>query len=144
MARIEIELPEHFVYRTEIPLLSIHMNIGGHLDNALLLTLVSEARQRCWNDMGYDIFDIEGVRLIVVDAAVQYRSEALHGEVMAVEMAFRDFHKYGFDVIWRVSNRDSAKEVARGKTGVLAFDAAPEEVVPLPENLKQRLVEWQQ
>lgn len=141
MARIEIELPEQFVYRTEIPLLGIHMNIGGHLENALLLTLLSEARQRCWEEMGYDVFDIEGVRLIVVDAAVQYISEATRGETMVLNLAFRDFHKYGFDIVWQVSDKDSGREVARGKTGMLSFDAALNKVVLLPEKLKQKVAQ---
>lgn len=139
MARIEIDLPQDFAYRTEIPLLGIHMNITGHLDNALLLTLVSEARQRCWEHMGYEVLDVEGVRLLVADAAVQYRSEALQGETMALDMAFMDFNKYGFDIVWRVSDRDSAREVARGKTGMLSFDAVANKVVLLPDKLKQRL-----
>lgn len=143
MARIDITLPEHFVYRTEIPLLGVHMNIGGHLDNALLLTLVSEARQRCWEHLGYDVFDVEGVRLIVADAAVQYLSEAMQGEIMTVDMAFRDFNKYGFDIVWQVSDRDSGREVARGKTGMLSFDAAADKVVLLPVKLKQRLDQLQ-
>lgn len=139
MARIQIEIPEKFAYRTEIQLLGIHMNFSGHLDNALLLTLVSEARQRCWRHMGYEVFDMEGVRLIVADAAVQYRSEASQGEVMLLDMAFKDYNKYGFDIVWRVSDRDSSREVARGKTGMLSFDAALNKVVSLPAKLKKNL-----
>ena len=46
MARIQIELPEQFNFSTDITLYGSHMNYGGHLDNALLLTVVSEARVR--------------------------------------------------------------------------------------------------
>jgi len=144
VARIEIELPDHFAYCTEIPLLGIHMNFTGHLDNALLLTLVSEARQRCWNHLGYEVLDMEGVRLMIVDAAVLYRSEAAQGEIMVLSLAFRDFHKYGFDIVWQISARDAAREVARGKTGMLAFDAAAKKVALLPEKLKQKLDSMQQ
>ena len=41
MARIQIELPEYFEFSTEITLYLSHMNYGGHLDNALLLTVIS-------------------------------------------------------------------------------------------------------
>lgn len=43
MSRIQIELPESLPFSTEITLYLSHMNYGGHLDNALLLTVVSEA-----------------------------------------------------------------------------------------------------
>jgi acyl-CoA thioester hydrolase len=45
MPRIQIDIPEHFAYSTEITLYLSHMNYAGHLDNALLLSLVSEARR---------------------------------------------------------------------------------------------------
>ena len=139
MARIEIEMPEHFVFQTEIPLLGLHINEGGHLDNALLLTLISESRQRYWESLGYDHTNIEGASYIVADTAVQYRSEARQGEIMVVALALRDFHKYGFDFVWQVSDKASGREVARGKTGALFFDYATKKVTPLPEKLKQLL-----
>jgi acyl-CoA thioester hydrolase len=84
MPRIQIDLPEHFVYSTEMTLYLSHMNYAGHLDNALLLSLVSEARARFFMALGYTELNVEGVGIVVADAAVQYRSEAFHGEVMVV------------------------------------------------------------
>jgi len=61
MARIQIDLPEHFLFSTEIPIYIGHINYGHHLDNALLLQLVSEARVRFFKSLGYTELDIEGV-----------------------------------------------------------------------------------
>ena len=66
--------------------------------------------------------DVEGVGIVVADAAVQYRSEAFHGEVMVVRMAAADFSKYGCDLLWRMDDKASNREVARGKTGIVFFD----------------------
>ena len=46
MARIQIELPERFIFSTEISIYINHINYGHHLDNAALLMLVSEGRVR--------------------------------------------------------------------------------------------------
>ena len=46
MARLQFELPTQFIFSTDIPIYISHVNQGGHLDNAQLLTLVSEARVR--------------------------------------------------------------------------------------------------
>lgn len=139
MARIFIELPDRFAFSTEISLLSLHINFGGHLDNAMLLSLVSEARMRYWEALGYTALDMEGVGGMVSDAAVEYKSEAFHGETMLIELLARDFNKYGFDLVWRVSDKASAREVARGKTGILCFDFKARKVAPLPEKLQQCL-----
>jgi len=109
------------------------MNYGGHLDNALLLTVVSEARVRYLKSLGYTELDVEGVGIIVADAAVQYRSEAFHGEVMRVAMAAAEFSRRGCDLVWQMTERDSGREVARGKTGIVFFDYGtrqPVEVTP--------------
>ena len=139
MARIQIELPEQFPFTTEITLYLSHMNYGGHLDNALLLTVVSEARARFFKSLGYRELDIEGVGIVISDAALQYRSEAFHGEVMLVRMGAADFSSKGCDLLWCMNERSSHREVARGKTGIVFFDYATRKVTQVPENFRARL-----
>lgn len=138
MARIHIDLPEQFGFSTELPLYISHINYGGHLDNALLLTLVSEARTRFFKALGYSELDVEGVGIVVADVAVQYRSEAFHGETMRVAMAAADFSKYGCDLLWQMSDVATGREVARGKTGIVFLDYSTRKVSLVPEGFKQR------
>ena len=138
MARVSIELPTLFPFSTDITLYLSHMNYGGHLDNALLLTVVSEARLRYLKSMGYSELDVEGVGIIVADAALQYRSEAFHGEVMQVAMAATEFNKYGCDLVWQMCEQASGREVARGKTGIVFFDYGSKKVVGVPEGFRSK------
>lgn len=139
MARIQIELPEQLPFATEITLYLSHMNYGGHLDNALLLSVVSEARARFFQSLGYTELNVEGVGIIVSDAALQYRSEAFHGEVMVVHMGAADFGSKGCDLLWRMTERTSQREVARGKTGIVFFDYAARQTAPVPPAFRTRL-----
>lgn len=141
MARVQIELPEHFAFSTEIQLYLSHINYGGHLDNALLLTLVSEARARFFKSMGYTELDVEGVGIVVSDAAVQYKAEAFHGETMVVRMVADDFGSKGCDLIWCMNEKTSGHEVARGKTGIVFFDYSTRKVAPVPENFRLQAVD---
>ena len=138
MARIQIELPDRFLHSTEITLYLSHMNYGNHLDNALLLSVVSEARARFFKSMGYTELDVEGLGIIVADAALQYRSEAHHGEVMVVRSAVQDFSRHGCDLMWQMSERESGREVARGKTGIVFFDYGARKVAPVPAGFRRR------
>lgn len=122
MPRIKIDLPEHFTFATEIPIYIGHINYGHHLDNAALISLVSEARVRFFKALGYSELDVEGVGIVVADVAAQYRSEAFHGETLIIEMGANDFNKYGCDLVWRLSDKASGREVARGKHGIMFFD----------------------
>lgn len=132
MPRIKIELPEKFIFSTEIPIYIGHINYGHHLDNALMLSLVSEARVRFFKSLGYTELDVEGVGIVVADVAAQYRSEAFHGETMRVEMAADDFNKYGCDLVWRMSDLATGREVARGKHGILFFDYSARKATSAP------------
>ena len=138
MARIRIDLPGEFAFATEITLYQSHMNYGGHLDNALLLSVVSEARVRFFKSLGYSELDVEGAGIIVTDAALQYRSEAFHGEVMCVAMDVADLLGKGCDLVWRMAEKSSDREVARGKTGIVFFDYAARQVVSVPAGFRGR------
>jgi len=144
MARIQFELPEQFLFSTDIPIYISHVNQGGHLDNAQLLTLVSEARVRFFRWLGYrSEVDIDGLSIVVGDMLAQYKSEAFYGETMQVDMVPADFNKYGFDLVFRLRDRDTGREVARGKTGVvfLADDGSghAKRVAPPPDSFLERL-----
>lgn len=138
MPRVHIHLPERFPFATEIPLYVGHINYGGHLDNAQLLGIVSEARVRFLKSHGYTELEIEGVGLVVADAALQYKSEAFYGETMVVSMAAAHFSKYGCDLLWLMADKATGREVARGKTGIIFFSYATRKVAPVPENFRQR------
>jgi len=132
MPRIKIDLPERFSFSTEIPIYINHINYGNHLDNSALISLVSEARVRFFKALGYTELNVEGCGIIVADVAVQYKSEAFHGEVLVFEMAADDFNKYGCDLVWRISDQATGREVARGKTGIMFFDYTARKAALVP------------
>lgn len=138
LARIQIELPDRFSFSTPITIYINHINYGNHLDNSALLALVSEACVRFFKALGYSELDVAGVGIIVADATVQYRSEAFHGEVLVIEMTANDFNKYGCDLVWRVGEQASGREVARGKHGIVFFDYAAREAVAVPSPFRER------
>jgi acyl-CoA thioesterase FadM len=52
MPRLQLDAPERFRFHTDIQIYISHVNQGGHLDNAQLLTLASEARVRLFKALG--------------------------------------------------------------------------------------------
>lgn len=139
MPRVTIDLPKQFVFSTNTLLLPEHINLSGHLDNAKLLGLVSEARGEFWEFLGYEPINTEGLGNIVADVAAEYKSQAFLGETLIIELACNDYHKYGFDLAWRIRERSTQREVARGKHGMLCFDYQAQKVSILPDSLKSRL-----
>ena len=135
---IHTPLPR-YDFQTDVQIYISHVNQGGHLDNAQLLTLVSEARVRFLKALGYREGYIEGAAVVVGDLLAQYKSEGYHGETLRIEMAATDFNRYGFDLQYRMRELQTAREVALGKIGIVFIDAKARHVTPIPMTVRERL-----
>lgn len=136
MARVKLEMPEQFPFATEIPVRIGDINYGGHLGNDAVLAIAHEARLRFLHSLGHTEQDVAGAGLIMLDAVVVYRSEAFYGDVLRVEVALADPQATGCDILYRMSNGETRKEVARVKTGMAFFDYARHKVVPMPATFR--------
>ena len=139
MPRIQLIPAPRYPFVTEIQIYISHVNQGGHLDNAQLLTLVSEARVRFFKSLGYVESAVEGVLTVVGDIVAQYQSEGFHGETMRVEMLPADFNKYGFDLQFRMSDKASGREVALGKIGIVFITREHRKVALVPAAFRERV-----
>lgn len=132
MARIKIELPEKFIFQTEIPVRITDINYGGHLGNDSILSICHEARLRFLNHLGYSESDIEGTGIIMTDAGIQYKSEGFYGDELLIEVGVLDFSKIGCDVVYCIKNKKSKKDIAFAKTGIVFYDYVNKKVVTIP------------
>jgi acyl-CoA thioester hydrolase len=141
MARLHLELPDHFAFSTDIPVRITDLNYGGHVGNDTILTIAHEARVLYYRSLGFkNELNFEGsVGHIISDAAIVYKSEAFFGDVLEVKIATDDFNKYGFDMYYLISNKATGKEVARVKTNIVCFDYDKKKVAAIPENFLAKL-----
>ena len=143
MPRLLLTPLDQYPFATEMQIYISHVNQGGHLDNAQLLSLVSEARVRFFKSLGYFEAGVEGAIIVVGDIAAQYKSEGFHGETMCIEMAAHDFNKYGFDLQFRMTEKMSKREVALGKIGIVFIERGTRKVLPVPPAFLRRIDQLQ-
>jgi acyl-CoA thioester hydrolase len=145
MARIQIELPEKFIFSTAVTVRVGDINYGGHLGNDAILALMQEARVQFYRELGFkDEVSFDGaVGQIIADAAIQYKAESFLGDELIIAIGVSGFTRVGFDMFYQVTEKQSRKEIARGKTGVVCFDYDRRKVAPIPlvlmDKLKMRL-----
>ena len=141
MARMEIDLPEKFVHHTELTVRASDLNYGGHVGNDAILTLMQEARISFYRALGIrDEVSIDGkVGQIITDASLIYKSESFLGDVLVFDIGISGYNKYGFDMYYLISNKETRKEVARGRTGILCFDYERRKVVSIPQTFLDKL-----
>ena len=140
MARIKLDMPDNYLFSTELPIRISDINYGGHLGNDAVLSMVHEARMRFLKHYHYTEFDVEGSSIIMADSAIVYKAEGFHGDRIQVDVTVTDFNKYGCDLYYQLSNKDTAVEIAHAKTGILFFDYNERKVQPVPEGFRNKVL----
>ncbi|MFO1337078.1 MAG: thioesterase family protein [Burkholderiaceae bacterium] len=141
MPRIQLAAPDRYAFATEVQVYISHVNQGGHLDNAQLLTLVSEGRVRFFRWLGYAERSIEQAQIVVADMVALYKSEAFYGEQLSLRMTPRDLNKYGFDLVYELREKATGREVALGKIGVVFVSPSTRRPVEVPPAFLARLAQ---
>jgi acyl-CoA thioester hydrolase len=137
MARLELTLPTQFIYTTELVVRVNDLNYGAHVGNDNMLVLMQQARVNFYRENGFkDEVSFDGsVGQVISDALVIYKAEAFLGDTLSIQLAIADINKYGFDMLYLILNKQTGKEVARGKTGIVCFDYDKRKIAPIPERL---------
>lgn len=141
MPRLQFQAPDRYAFATEVQVYISHVNQGGHLDNAQLLTLVSEGRVRFFRWLGYAERSIEQAKIVVADMVALYKSEAYYGEVLDLRMTPRDFNRCGFDLVYELREQSTGREVALGKIGVVFISPDTRRPVDVPPAFLARLAQ---
>ena len=141
MARIQVDLPEPFHFITQISIRISDINYGGHAGNDTILSLAHEARIQYFKKAGYSELDIEGIGLIITDAAIEYKSELFHGEIVLASVKATNFSKATFEIYYKLEkeNGSERKLVAKIKTGMLGYDYKRKKIVAIPESAVKKI-----
>jgi acyl-CoA thioesterase FadM len=140
MARITLQMPDRYLFRTEMAVRVSDVNYGGHLGNDSVLSMIHEARVRFLKHYHYTELSIEGVGLIMTDTAIVYRAEGFYGDRVQVDVSVGDFNKHGCDFYYLLSNKQGDVELARAKTGIVFFDYQARKVVDVPDAFRETLL----
>jgi 4-hydroxybenzoyl-CoA thioesterase len=141
MARIAIDLPQQTLFHSTIQIAIADINYGGHMGNDAALRLAHEVRLRWLKSLDYTELNIEGLGIIVSDAAVMYKAEVFHGDILRFSLGLHDYNRYGFDIVYSASHTRTQQEVLRIKTGVVFFDYQQRKVSQAPAAFIARLEE---
>ena len=137
MARIKIEVPEHFQFSTKIPIRITDLNYGGHVGNDTILSLIHEARVQYLTSRGYSELNLENVSLIMSDAGIEFKAELFYGETVTALVTATNFSRVGFDLFYKLLREDTIVAVA--KTGMICYDYSSKKVVGIPGQAKEKL-----
>lgn len=141
MPRLQLDFPAEVRFTCELSVRASDLNYGNHVGNDSILTIMQEGRIQFYRSLGYqNELHFEGqVGHLVADSAIVYKSEAFLGDVLSIDIAISDFNKYGFDMYYRLRNKETGKDVAVGKTGMVFFDYEKRKVASIPAGFLEKV-----
>lgn len=136
MSRVKIDIPETIHFTTQLTAQIGDINYGNHVSNDAFLRMAHEARLRFLAHFSYSEMDIEGVGLIMADAAIQFLSQAFYADVLNVHVSVTQIGRAGFTLVYIFEHADDQKAIARIQNGMVFFDYDAQTVTPTPEAFK--------
>ena len=116
----------------------------GHVNNAVYLTYLEEARIAHWRATGLAArtnedgshADVPGV--ILARAEVDYRRPAKHGDVLTVQLGVAALGRTSFTYEYEITDA-AGQLIANARTVIVRFDYASNRPVPISDDLKDAL-----
>lgn len=137
MARIKLEVPKQFHYKTIVDVRISDINYGNHMGNDALLSILHESRIRFLANIKCTEMDVFGASLIMSDVAIQYKNEAYHQDQLLIEITAFDFAPTSFDLFYYVTRTSDQKIIALAKTNMVCYDYTNKKMMEVPEELSK-------
>ena len=138
MARIKIQMPDKYLFTTQIKVRITDINYGNHLGNDSLLSIIHEARMRFLKSINYSEDNVEGMVIMLADAAIIYKSQAFYGDELTIEIGISEISKKSCDLYYHVTKADN-KTVALCKTAIVFYDYKNQKPARIPAGFLEKL-----
>lgn len=113
----------------------------GHVNNAVYLTYLEQARFAYWK--AADIGRLAGeVSYIIARVEIDFRAPATTGQVLDVAIAVTRLGRASFSMAYELRNPEG-RLVAAATSVQAAYDYAAGRTVPLPDAIKRRITEFE-
>ncbi|MCB1616448.1 MAG: thioesterase family protein [Pseudomonadales bacterium] len=130
---VDIALPENYIFSTDITVYINDLAGGLHVGNHVLISYLNEAQMRLISALGFPTLLVNNCITYNVDLTAQYRAEARYGDPIFIQAAICNLQEKGYDIIFRMSNKNTAKEILRAKAGMVFVDQKMGKVVSIPD-----------
>ncbi len=139
MPRIKLAEQKTYELHASFQVRPQDINYSGHVGNDNLISLVGAARAQVFHSMGLSELDLgDGTTgIIMVDLAVNYRSEAFLFDDLSIDTHFDEIGRSGFRMFHRVRKGEAI--IALVESGFAAYEYGKKRIAPLPDRFTRSL-----
>ena len=139
MPRIKLVEQQEYEFHFTITIQPRDINVGGHMGNDALISLVGAARADLFHSMGMSELDLGNAQtgVIMSDLAVNYLAEAFLFDELFIDTHIGGFSRNGFRLFHRITKKEIV--IALVETGLVTFNYVSKKIVSVPETFLKRL-----
>ena len=112
----------------------------GHVNNAVYLTYLEQARLHCWRAMwgfGEPGSPVPGI--IMARAEIDYRRPAHYGQTLEIRIDLAAIGRTSFTYDYEIVDEGS-RSVASARTVQVMYDYTTAKPVPIPDEIRQKML----
>lgn len=140
---VSIELPEQFRFTTEVQVYINDLAGGLHVGNHVLISYLNEAQMRLITALGFPALLVNNCITYNVDLTIQYRAEARYPDKLLIEGEIINVREKSYDIVFRMTNLASGKEVVRAMVGMVFVDQGSGRITSIPTAFLEALAQFQ-
>jgi acyl-CoA thioester hydrolase len=112
----------------------------GHVNNAVYLTYLEQARLHCWRALwGFGEAGSTVPGVIMARAEIDYRRPAQYGQSLEVRISLAAIGKTSFTYDYELVD-DEDRMVASARTVQVMYDYASARPVPIPDDIREKML----
>jgi acyl-CoA thioester hydrolase len=135
------ELLNDFPVVIDIPVAWGEMDAFGHVNNIIYFRYFESARAAYFEKLSYWEFKAEtGIGPILASTQCQFKAPLTYPDTVSVGATIPDIQQDRFVMKYRVVSHDLQRVVAEGDGLIVSYDYRAKEKAPLPEELRQRIL----
>ncbi len=140
MAKVQLQYPGNTLISHEVTVRFGDLSLAAHLGFDHQVNLIHDALANFMDYLGLDMTDGEQkVKVIAVDFAIQYLSEAFRNDRLRIDMAAEEIRTKGFALYFKVFNQTRERQVAIAKLGLVFFDYSTHTPVEIPKETLEKI-----
>ncbi|MEW5986160.1 MAG: thioesterase family protein [Chloroflexota bacterium] len=137
--RYPLSMP--YPYEITVEVAFRDLDVLGHLNHAVYFTYMETARTKYF----VELLHLKGPQelpVILAEATCSYHSAAFFGERLRVGVGVSRLGNKSFEMIYQITAEDG-RQVATGKTVMVMYDYTNDETIPIPNELRARIHDYQ-
>lgn len=133
---------DQFRFSTKLKVRWRDLDSLGHVNNAVYLTYLEQARLHYMEAVGLSFDSRDGAGMILAEITCTYRSPLLLGEQVTTWLRVSELRNSSFLFEYRMEG-DDGRLVATAQSVQVCYDYDAERSVPIPDAWRERLIDYE-